>query len=103
MTRRIGCRHRCGAWFDRQRHQICGVFGEIGIVGKDRGDRLTNVAHDVLCQDRLLVRLERFEACQTKRNVRDMNNVRMSPHCVDAGQRQRGFGVDRIYFSVWDV
>ena len=87
-------------WIDIEFDQIGGIFGDVLIGGKDGRHRLADIAHVMLRQRALPVRLQRGEAGQPETDRRDVRDVGKSPHRVHAGQRERGGGVDRFHFAV---
>ncbi len=93
---------RCGVrveqrrqFFDLDRDQIGRVLGDIMIGGKDRGDRIADIAHAVFGENRLAVRIERRNAALAKIDRRHLGNVGCGPHREHARHGPRRRRVDR--------
>ncbi len=99
-ARLLGREQRDAPLFDRNLDQVGGVFREVCVLGKDDRHRLADIAHEIFCQHRLPVGLERLEAGQPERDRRNVRNVCEGPHRVYAGQRARCARVDRFDFAV---
>ena len=101
-ARRVGRLHDRIARSDGDLDQLGGVLGDIGIVGEHDGDRLADIAHDAVGQDRLLVGLERLQPGEAERNARDVRDVLVRPHRMHAGQGERGGGIDTLDLAMRD-
>ncbi len=94
-TRLLGREQRYRQRFDSKLDQFGGILGGVGVAGEDHGDRLADITDGVLRQRRLAVWLKLFQPSQSKRYRRNVRDVRMRPHRMNAGQRQRRLRVDR--------
>ncbi len=82
-------------FLDRDVDQIGGVFGDIGVDREHRGDRIADIAHALLGQHRLAVRIERRDRALAEIDRRHLGNVVGGPHREHAGQRARRRRIDR--------
>ena len=92
--------HRCLEGLDRKLNQLGCVFGDVCVFREYCSDRLTDIAHDVLCQDQLAVWFQLLEPGQPERDRRNLCDIGMRPNCVHARQRECGGGIDRSYVPV---
>ena len=87
--RRVERRHLCRQLLELEANQLGGVFRGVGILGENHGDRIANVAHELLGKHRLLVGLEAADARQANADRRQMPHVVVGPHRHDAGMAAR--------------
>ena len=60
---------------DLHRDEIGGVFGDVRVFGEHGGDRLADIAHDTVSQDRLAIRIERRDGALAKIDRRHVGDV----------------------------
>ena len=87
-------------WLDIEHDQIGGVFRDVWIGGEHRRDRLADIAHGVLRQCVLPVRLERGQSRQPEADRRDVRDVGKGPHRMHAGKAQCRARIDVADFSM---
>ena len=101
-----GLRHRveeCLPLLDVRRDQFGGVLGAVGIVGEDGGDRLSDIAHDLLRENVLAAFFEVLQ-CASRPQVdrRNVGDIGAGPDRDDAGHRRRLGRVDRPDAAIGD-
>jgi hypothetical protein len=91
-VRCLGVEHR-GERVDVQFHPFGRVLGAVCVLGEYRRDRLADIAHQVVGEHRLPIRLESLDARGPEFDRRDFSDVGGGPHRHAAG-RARSCRVD---------
>jgi len=90
----IGRREQRRQCLDFDRDEIGGILGDVAILREHRGDRLADIAHNRLRQDRLAVRQQCLGRRVAEIDRWHAGDIGAGPDRDDAGQRQRRRHVD---------
>ncbi len=93
LARRVAIRHRRQR-LDIDHDRFERILGNRRAVRHDDGDRLADIAHLVVGDDRLLVALELRQRLLPQRNFRHVADIRRRDDSAHAGARARGLGID---------
>ena len=92
---RVGARIEIGLeWLYLDLNEFLGVLGKVGVTRKHNGDRLTDIAHILIGEDRLPERFEIVDSHHTKGYRRDFGHVLVRPNRNHAIERERSADIN---------